>query len=94
MPHATAMLAKRGRLVFIGYSEDSYDVHPIQLIINEAAVVGSVGNTMAEFQEAIGLVASGKVRTLVDRTLPLAQWEEGLGALREGRLLGRVVLEP
>jgi propanol-preferring alcohol dehydrogenase len=94
MPHATAMLAKRGRLVFIGYSEDSYDVHPIQLVINEAAVIGSVGNTIAELQEAIELVASGKVRTLVDRTLPLAQWEEGLGALREGRLLGRVVLEP
>ena len=94
MPHATAMLAKRGRLVFIGYSEDSYTVHPIQLVINEAEAIGSVGNTMTELREAIELVAAGRVRTLVDRTIPLAQWEEGLGALRDGRLVGRVVLEP
>ncbi|MBE0594113.1 MAG: alcohol dehydrogenase catalytic domain-containing protein [Gemmatimonadales bacterium] len=94
MTHANAMLAKRGRLVFIGYSEDAYGVHPIHLVINEAVVTGSVGNTMAELREAIALVAAGKVRTLVDRTIPLGRWEEGLGALREGRLLGRVVLEP
>ena len=94
MSHATAMLAKRGRLVFIGYSEDSYTVHPIQLVINEAAAIGSVGNTMDELREAIALVAARKVQTLVDRTIPLANWEAGLGALRDGRLLGRVVLEP
>ena len=94
MPHATAMLAKRGRLVFVGYSEDGYHVHPIQLVIGEAAVMGSVGNTLAELHQAIDLVAAGTVRTLVDRTIPLARWEEGLAALREGRLLGRVVLEP
>jgi len=94
MVHATTMLAKRGRLVFVGYSEDGYHVHPIQLVINEAAVSGSVGNTMDELREAIALVSDGKVRTLVDRTLPLSQWEEGLTALREGRLIGRVVLEP
>ncbi len=94
MSHATAMLAKRGRLVFIGYSEDSYTVHPIQLVISEAAVIGSVGNTMDELREAIELVAVRKVRTLVDRTIPLANWQEGLRALREGRLVGRVVLEP
>jgi propanol-preferring alcohol dehydrogenase len=94
MAHATAMLAKRGRLVFVGYSEDDYHVHPIQLVINEAAVSGSVGNTMEELREAIALVADGRVRTLVDRTIPLSHWEDGLTALREGRLLGRVVLEP
>ena len=94
MVHATAMLAKRGRLVFVGYSEDGYHVHPIQLVINEAAVSGSVGNTMDELREAVALVSDGKVRTLVDRTLPLSRWEEGLTALREGRSIGRVVLEP
>jgi len=94
MVHSSAMLATRGRLVFVGYSEDGYHVHPIQLVINEAAVSGSVGNTMDELREAIALVSEGKVRTLVDRTLPLARWEEGLTALREGRSIGRVVLEP
>ncbi|HEV2132420.1 MAG TPA: zinc-binding dehydrogenase [Longimicrobiaceae bacterium] len=94
MEQATRMLAKRGRLVFIGYSEDPYNVHPIQLVINEAQVMGSVGNTLAELEEAVALVAEGRVRTLVDRTLPLERFGEGLDALRAGEVVGRVVLNP
>lgn len=94
MQQATRMLAKRGRLVFIGYSEDAYNVHPIQLVINEARVMGSVGNTLAELEEAIALVAERRVRTLVDRVLPLEQFGEGLDALRAGEVVGRVVLNP
>ena len=48
MGAATQMLAKRGKLVFVGYSEDSYNVHPIDLVISEKIVMGSVGNTLAE----------------------------------------------
>lgn len=94
MTLAMGMLAKRGRLVFIGYSEDTFSVHPIQLMINEAVVTASVGNTLDELKEAIQLVEEGKVRTFVDRTLPLEEWEEAFSQLREGRAVGRIVLEP
>jgi propanol-preferring alcohol dehydrogenase len=94
MAASTAMLARRGRLVFVGYSEDSFTVHPIQLVILEAQVLGSVGNTLAELEEAVRLVAEGKVRTVVDRVLPLESYAAGLDALREGRVVGRVVLAP
>jgi propanol-preferring alcohol dehydrogenase len=87
-------LAKRGRLVFVGYSEDSLQVHPIQLVVGEQVVTASVGNTLAELQEGVELVATGRVRTVVDRTLPLERYEEGFAALREGRLVGRAVLVP
>jgi len=94
MAASTAMLAKQGRLVFIGYSPDSYTVHPIHLVINEAVVTASVGNTLGEMEEALALVAEGKVRTVVDHTLPLEEWEKGMEALREGTALGRIVLIP
>lgn len=94
MPHATNMLAKRGRMVFVGYSPDPYQVHPIQLVINETRISGAVGNTLAELEEAVRLVGEGKVRTLVDRVLPLERWQEGLDALSRGEVLGRVVLKP
>ena len=94
MEQSTRALAKRGRLVFIGYSEDSYTVHPIQLVISEASVTGSVGNTLAELQRAVDLVARGVVQTVVDRTLPLAAFQDGIDALAEGRSVGRVVLLP
>jgi propanol-preferring alcohol dehydrogenase len=94
MAASTAMLARRGRIVFVGYSEDAFTVHPIQLVILEAQVLGSVGNTLAELEEAVRLVAEGKVRTVVDRVLPLEGFSSGLGALREGSVVGRVVLAP
>jgi len=36
----------------------------------------------------------GKMRTVVDRTLPLERWQEGLDAVRRGEAVGRVVLQP
>lgn len=94
MAASVAMLARRGRLVFVGYSEDALTVPPIQLVILEAQVMGSVGNTLAELEEAVQLVADGKVKTVVDRVLPLESYREALDALRAGRVLGRMVLQP
>ncbi len=87
-------LGKRGRLVFVGYSEDRLDVHPIQLVVGEQVITASVGNTLAELQLAVDLVASGRVRTVVDRTLPLHRFQEGVDALAAGRLVGRAVFTP
>ncbi len=94
MEESTKAIAKRGRLVFIGYSEESYTVHPIQLVITEASVMGSVGNTLAELKQAVELVSRGVVTTVVDRTLPLDEFQRGIDALTRGEPVGRVVLLP
>ena len=94
MTACTQALAKRGRLVFIGYSEDAYTVHPIQLVITEASVTGAVGNTLGELVRAVDLVARGQVQTVVDRVLPLHEFQKGVDALARGELVGRAVLKP
>jgi propanol-preferring alcohol dehydrogenase len=94
MKEASATLGRRGRLVFIGYSPDSFTVHPIQLVVFEQKVMGSVGATLEDLYEAVNLVERGAVRTVVDRTLPLEQFESGLDALEHGELVGRAVLVP
>ena len=94
MESSVQSLGKRGRLVFIGYSEDSFTVHPIQLVINESIVMGSVGNTLDELHQAVQLVEQGKIRTVIDRTLSLEGFQEGIDALKEGKLIGRAVLTP
>ena len=95
MKEASAALGRRGRLVFIGYSPDSFTVHPIQLVVFEQKVMGSVGATLSELHEAVDLVMTrGVVRTVVDRTLPLERFETGLNALERGELVGRAVLVP
>ena len=94
MAAATAALGRRGRLVFIGYSADAFTVHPIQLVVFEQRVMGSVGATLQELHEAVDLVARGVVRTVVDRTLPLERFQEGLDAIARGEVVGRAVLTP
>ena len=94
MAESAAALAKRGRLVFVGYSEDDFRIHPIPLVVFEQTVTACVGNTLAELRTAVDLVASGRVRTVVDRTLPLERFQEAVDALAGGRLLGRAVLAP
>lgn len=94
MERSLKMLGPRGRLVFIGYSEDRLDVHPIDLVVGERSVIGSVGNTLDELHEAIRLVAEGRVQTVVDRTLPLDEFESAIEGLRRGDVVGRAVLEP
>jgi alcohol dehydrogenase, propanol-preferring len=94
MKEASAALGRRGRLVFVGYSPASFTVHPIQLVVFEQNVMGSVGATLNDLYEAVELVERGVVRTVVDRTLPLEQFESGLDALERGELVGRAVLVP
>lgn len=94
MEESWKAIAKRGRLVFIGYSQDSFTVHPIQLVITEASVSGSVGNTLAELREAVELARRGTVDTVVDRTIGLEDFQSGIDALERGELIGRAVLKP
>jgi propanol-preferring alcohol dehydrogenase len=87
-------LARRGRLVFVGYSQDDLRVHPIRLVVGEQVVTASVGCTLAELRRGVELVAEGRVRTVVDRTLPLERFQEALDELAAGRVNGRIVLVP
>lgn len=92
MAAASAALGRRGRLVFIGYSTDSFTVHPIQLVVFEQQVMGSVGATLQDLYESVDLVARGVVRTVVDRTLPLEEFQMALDAMERGELVGKAVL--
>jgi alcohol dehydrogenase, propanol-preferring len=94
MDNSVKCLAKRGRLIFIGYSEDSFIVHPIPLVVLEAKVMGSVGNTLSELYEGVQLVGDGKIKTVIDRVLRLDQFQEGINALKNNEPVGRVILTP
>lgn len=54
----------------------------------------AVGNSLDELHQAVRWVGEGKLRTVVDRTLPLERFQEGLDALAAGELVGPAVLTP
>ncbi len=92
MNHAVNALRRRGRLVFIGYSNDLFVASPLQLVIGELTVTASVGNTLDELLEAVALAATGKIKAVVDRTVSLDELPATLEALRKGEIVGRAVV--
>jgi propanol-preferring alcohol dehydrogenase len=91
---ATAVLGRRGRLVLVGYSADSLTVSPLSMVVSEQRVISSVGNTLAELEDAVALAAAGQLTPPVADTLPLSSVNEALDRLRAGDVTGRLVLEP
>jgi NADPH:quinone reductase-like Zn-dependent oxidoreductase len=58
----------------------------------ELAVLGSSMGTAADFQGAYDLVASGKIRPLVDSVYPLAEARAAHERLERGEQVGKIVL--
>uniref|UniRef100_UPI0034DE6658 alcohol dehydrogenase catalytic domain-containing protein n=1 Tax=Modestobacter roseus TaxID=1181884 RepID=UPI0034DE6658 len=91
---STAVLGRRGRLVLVGYSADQLTVSPLAMVVAEQRVVSSVGNTLAELEQAVALAAAGQLAPPVAGTLPLARVNDALDRLRAGDVAGRLVLTP
>jgi len=94
MPLAAQMLGRRGRLIFIGYTGPDFHINPVQLIVFEQKIMGSVGASLEDLYTAVDLVSTGLVRTIIDRTLPLGEFANGIEHLKSGKLVGKAVLVP
>lgn len=94
MDQSLQCLRKRGRLVFIGYSEDQLIANPLLLVIGELQILASVGSTQQDLLDAVALASQGKLRQVIDRVVPLDQVNDTLQALQRGEVAGRAVLQP
>lgn len=93
---STGCLSKRGRLVFIGYEkgiENSMLVHPVQLIINEQKILGSVGATLQNLKDAIRYVETGVITIVVDSCIPISEFQIGLDRLKACKCIGKIVID-
>jgi D-arabinose 1-dehydrogenase-like Zn-dependent alcohol dehydrogenase len=90
-------LGRRGRLVMIGYhagDEHELRYHPIPMIVYEQTILGSVGATLEDLKEAVQLVVDGQVKTVVDCTLPLSDFQQGLDKIKNCSSVGKIVCIP
>lgn len=90
---ALASVAAGGRIVVVGYTPDAFTLSGKWLAQNEIEVLGSRAGSRAELEEALGLAAGGKVRSIITDSMPLDRVNEALAQLREGNVLGRMVLD-
>jgi propanol-preferring alcohol dehydrogenase len=86
-------LRKQGRLVIIGYTQETYPLAPQWLSRFELEIVGSRSGGRQDTVDAIELVGSGQWRSIVSNVFPLEEINEALKLLKSGKALGRIVIQ-
>jgi alcohol dehydrogenase, propanol-preferring len=92
MKYAIEVLAKRGRMVFVGYSNADFVVSPVTMILKEVSVLSSVAYRRANLAAVRDLAISGKLKPLVVGHYKLSQVNDALNELKTGAALGRSVI--
>ncbi len=86
-------LAKGGRFVSTGYTDQSIQIHPIEFILPETSLVSTVAATWLDLQDALALAAVGAMRVPIAGRYPIDGVHDALEALRQRTVLGRQVLD-
>jgi alcohol dehydrogenase, propanol-preferring len=86
-------LAKGGRFVATGYTDQSLSIHPIEFILSETSLLSTVAATRQDLHDALRLAASGAMTVPVAAHYPLDGVMTALNALRARTVLGRQVLD-
>jgi propanol-preferring alcohol dehydrogenase len=86
-------LAKGGRFVSTGYTDQPLNIHPIEFILSETSLVSTVAATRQDLVDAVALGAAGMMTVPIAGRYPLDGVTDALDALRKRGVLGRQVLE-
>jgi alcohol dehydrogenase, propanol-preferring len=86
-------LAKGGRFVATGYTDQPLSVHPIEFILSETSLVSTVAATRQDLADALRLAASGALTVPIASRVHLDGVPDALDALRRRTVLGRQVIE-
>ena len=86
-------LAKGGRFVSTGYTDQALEIHPIEFILPESSFISTVAATRLDLQDAMKLSAAGAMNVPIAGTFPLEGVSDALAALRRRGVLGRQVLQ-
>lgn len=103
LPRCLEVLAYRGRLVLVGLLAGRTAAVDLGVILRQRLhVVGSVLRARSREEKAqlvhgflqFGLprLLDGRLKPIIDRTLPFAQVAEAYAAMRQGGILGKIVL--
>ena len=86
-------LAKGGRFVSTGYTNEMLQIHPIEFILPETTFMSTVAATRLDLQDALMLASMGALSVPIAARYPIDGIHDALDALRSRTVLGRQVLE-
>jgi D-arabinose 1-dehydrogenase-like Zn-dependent alcohol dehydrogenase len=91
---AQAVTAKGGAAIVVGLIGGSFTLPVPMFPLRALTIMGSYVGSPQEARETIELVKAGKVAPIPVETRPLDQTSRSLDELREGKIVGRVVVTP
>jgi D-arabinose 1-dehydrogenase-like Zn-dependent alcohol dehydrogenase len=91
---AIGALRKGGRMVLVGLMGGSITIALPMIVLKAISITGSYVGSLAEMRELLALLNSGNLQPMPVETRPLAGADQALRDLRDGKVVGRVVLEP
>ena len=84
-----------GKLLVVGYDLiNPVKVSSHSIMRKEMEIFGCRAMTRKDLMEVIKLIESGKIIPIVDKTIPLESVNEAYDMLRNGDVIGRLVLIP
>lgn len=95
LPKIFDCLARGGTVVTCGATagrDISLNIWPF--FVKQQRLIGSYGRNRADMRATLEWAAAGKLKAVIDRVYPLEKTAEAFLALRERRVLGKVVVTP
>ena len=93
--HSLRSLRPGGRIVVAGSTsgpDPSAELN--RVFFKELEVVGSTMGTLDELHRLVSFIDVSGIRPRIDRELPLTEVAEGIRALADGDVLGKIVIKP
>jgi len=94
-PGAFASLAINGRLVTAGaHGGGTVTLDAKRLYMRRLRVIGAAGTSLADVEKALAAARQGKVRAIINRTLPLRDAAEAHRIVENNQIAGKIILDP
>jgi NADPH:quinone reductase-like Zn-dependent oxidoreductase len=94
-PGAFNSLAWAGRLVTAGgHGGGQVTLDVKRLYLRRMKILGAAGTNRRDVERALAAAGAGKIRAIIDRTMPLAEAAAAHRIMEEERILGKIILEP
>ena len=87
-------LRRRARVVLVGLFGGELKLNLVSMPTRAYRLIGSYTGTLSDMVELVSLAKRGVIKPVVSDTFKLSQVTEALSKLKEGKIIGRGVINP
>lgn len=94
-PAAFASLAVNGRLVTAGaHGGGTVTLDAKRLYMRRLRIIGASGTNLADVEKALEAARQGRIRAIINRTMPLRDAAEAHRIVEQNQIAGKIILDP